>query len=48
MHAAHTGDTPGVPGSGEQGRNHATGLHRHLLHEATLSKMGDIANIPTT
>lgn len=48
MQAAHTGDTPGAPGSDEQGKNHATGLHRHLLHEATLSKMGDIANIPTT
>ena len=46
MYTTHTGDTPEVPGPGEQGALHCRELQDLLFKRPLLSRAGDIADFP--
>lgn len=47
MHAAHIKDTSGAPSSDGPGYC-ASGPTGHLLHKATLSRPGEVSELPNT
>ena len=44
---SHTREIPGVPNTGDQG-DCTLGPTKHLLHKATLPRLGIIADLPNT